>query len=84
MTPRPQDEYELSWTGNDPLHFIRIIYANTSLSGPNALTIPPVMHDDDESTTPVVCTSGGTEGGDRKVEPHEVGADTLTTGHPDP
>jgi hypothetical protein len=23
-------------------------------------------------------------GGDREVEPHEVGIDTLTTGHPDP
>jgi hypothetical protein len=42
------------------------------------------MHDDNKSTTPVVRTGGGTAGGDRKVELHEAGTDTLTTGHPDP
>jgi hypothetical protein len=46
--------------------------------------IPPAMHDDDKSTMPVVHTSGGAKGGDRKVELHEAGADTLTTGHPNP
>jgi hypothetical protein len=42
------------------------------------------MHDDDESATPVVRTSGGAEGGNRVVEPHEGGADTLAPGHSDP
>jgi Chromo (CHRromatin Organisation MOdifier) domain len=85
MTPRPQDEYELNWSGNDPPHFVHIVHhADVSLSRPNALIIPPTTHDDDESTTPIVCTSGRTEGGDRKVELHEAGTDTLTAGHPDP
>jgi Chromo (CHRromatin Organisation MOdifier) domain len=84
-TPWPQDEYELSWSGNDPPHFIHVIHhADAGLGRPDALMIPPTMHDDDESTTPVVRTSGGAEGGNRKVEPHEVGADTLAPGHPDP
>jgi Chromo (CHRromatin Organisation MOdifier) domain len=84
-TPQPQDKYELSWLGNDPLHFIHVVHhADACLSQPNALTIPPTMHDDNESTMPVVRTSGRAEGGDRQVEPHEVGTDTLTTGHPDP
>jgi Chromo (CHRromatin Organisation MOdifier) domain len=83
-TPRPQDEYELSWTGNDPPHFVRIIYADAHLNRPNALAIPPTTYDDDESATPVVRAGGRVEGGDRTIEPHEVGADTLTPGHPDP
>jgi Chromo (CHRromatin Organisation MOdifier) domain len=85
MTPRPKNEYELSWMGNNPPHFVHIIsHTNATLSRPNALTIPPAMHDDDESATPIVRTSGRAARGDRKVEPHEVGTDTLTTGHPDP
>jgi Chromo (CHRromatin Organisation MOdifier) domain len=84
-TPRPQDEYELSWSGNDPPHFVCVVHhADTPLSGPDALTIPPTMYDNDELTTPIVRTGGGTEGGDRKVKPHEAGTDTLTTRHPDP
>jgi hypothetical protein len=85
MTPQPQDEYELSWLGNNPPHFIRIIHhADACFSRPNALTIPPMMHDNDESTTPVVCPSGRAEGGNREVKLHEVGTDTLTTRHPNP
>jgi hypothetical protein len=80
----PQDEYELSWTGNNPPHFICVIHADAYLGRPDTLTIPPTTHDDDESTTPVVRTGGGTEGGNREAEPHEAGTDTLTTGHPDP
>jgi Chromo (CHRromatin Organisation MOdifier) domain len=84
-TLRPQDEYELDWLGNDPPHFVHVIHhTDAPLRRPNALTIPPMTHDDDESTTPIVRTSGGTEGGDRKVEPHEAGTDTLAPGHPDP
>jgi Chromo (CHRromatin Organisation MOdifier) domain len=83
-TPWPPDEYKLSWSGNDPPHFVCIVHANTGLSRPDALTIPPPTHDDDESTMPVVRTSGGTERGNRKVEPHEAGTDTLTPRHPDP
>jgi hypothetical protein len=84
-TPQPQDEYELNWSGNDPPHFICIVHcANAHLSGPDTLMIPPTTYDDNESTTPIVCAGGGTTGGDRKVEPHEVGTDTLTTGHPNP
>jgi hypothetical protein len=85
MTPRPQDEYELDWSGNDPPHFVCVVHhANAHLHGPDALTIPPMTHDDDKSTTPVVRTGGGAAGGDRAVEPHEAGVDTLTTRHPDP
>jgi hypothetical protein len=84
MTPWPQDEYELSWSGNDPPHFMHVVHTDPPLSWPDALTIPPTMHDDDESATPIVRASGGTTGGDRTVEPHEVGTDTLATGHPDP
>jgi hypothetical protein len=80
----PQDKYKLSWSGNDPPHFVHIIHANPPLSQPNALTIPPTPHDNNESTMPVVHSSGRTMGGDRTVEPHEVGADTLTARHPDP
>jgi Chromo (CHRromatin Organisation MOdifier) domain len=83
-TPQPQDEYELDWSGNDPPHFVRVVHANAHLSWPNALTIPPMTHDDDESTTPVVRTSGRVEGRNQTVEPHEAGADTLTPGHPNP
>jgi Chromo (CHRromatin Organisation MOdifier) domain len=83
-TLRPTDEYELDWSGNDPPHFVCVVHADAYLSRPDALTIPPVTHDDDESTTPVVRTSGGVEGGDRTIEPHEVGADTLAPRHPDP
>jgi Chromo (CHRromatin Organisation MOdifier) domain len=84
-TPWPQDEYELDWSGNDPPHFVHVVHhTDAHLRGPDALTIPPTMHDDDESTTPVVRTSGGAAGGDRVVELHEAGADTLTTRHPDP
>jgi Zinc knuckle len=43
-----------------------------------------MTHDDDESTTPVVHTGDRTVGGDREVEPHEAGTDTLTARHPDP
>jgi hypothetical protein len=85
MTPWPQDEYELSWLGNDPPHFVHIVHhADAPLSQPNALTIPPLMHDNDESTTPIVHSSGGAASGDRETEPYEMGADTLTTRHPDP
>jgi hypothetical protein len=84
MTPQPQDKYELSWLGNDPPHFVHIIHADAPLHGPNALMIPPTTYDNDESAMPIVCASGRTEGGDRMIEPHAVGADTLTTGHPDP
>jgi Integrase zinc binding domain/Chromo (CHRromatin Organisation MOdifier) domain len=85
MTPWPQDEYELSWSGNNPPHFVHIVHhADVSLSWPDALAIPPTTHDDNESTTPVVHTGGRTAGGDRKVELHEAGTDTLTAGHPDP
>jgi hypothetical protein len=81
----PQDEYELSWSGMDPPHFIRVVHrTDANLGRPDALTISPTTHDDDESTTPVVRTSGRVEGGDRKVEPHEAGADTLAPRHPDP
>jgi Chromo (CHRromatin Organisation MOdifier) domain len=84
MTPWPQDEYELSWSGNNPLHFVHVVHADAPLSRPDALTIPTATHDDDKSTTPVVRSGGGTAGGDRKVKPHEAGTDTLTTRHPDP
>jgi hypothetical protein len=85
MTPQPQDEYELSWSGNDPRHFVHVIHhTDTPLSGPDALTIPPMTHADNESAMPVVHTSGGVVGGDRTVELYEVGADTLITRHPDP
>jgi hypothetical protein len=84
MTSRPTDEYELNWLGNDPPHFIRIVHADAHLSRPDTLVIPPTTHDDNESATPVVRTSGGAEGGNRMVEPHEAGADTLAPGHPDP
>jgi hypothetical protein len=80
----PQDEYKLSWTENDPLHFVRVVHADAPLSGPDALTIPPTTYDDDKSTMPVVRAGGRTAGGNREVETHEAGANTLTTGHPDP
>jgi Chromo (CHRromatin Organisation MOdifier) domain len=83
-TSRPQDEYELSWMGNDPPHFVCVVHADAPLSGPNALTIPPTTYDDNKSTTPIVHTGGRTAGGNREVEPHEAGANTLTTGHPNP
>jgi hypothetical protein len=84
-TPQPQDKYELSWSGNDPPHFVHVIqYTDACLSQPDTLTIPPTMHDDDESTMPIVRTSGRAEGGNREVKLHEAGTDTLTTGHPDP
>jgi Chromo (CHRromatin Organisation MOdifier) domain len=84
-TPRPQDEYELSWTGMDPLNFVHIVRStDTHLSWPDTLTIPPTTHDDDESTTPIVRTSGGATGRDRTAEPDEARADTLAPGHPAP
>jgi hypothetical protein len=83
-TPWPTDEYELNWSGNDPPHFVHVVHADTHLSQPDALTIPPMTHDDDKSTTPIVRTSGRAEGENRTVEPHEAGADTLAPGHPDP
>jgi Zinc knuckle len=84
-TPRPQDKYELSWMGMDPPNFVRVVRcANTHLSQPNTLTIPPTTNDNDESTTPVVRTSGGAAGGDRTPEPDAMGADTLAPRHPDP
>jgi hypothetical protein len=78
------DEYKLNWSGNDPPHFVCVVHADAHLSRPDALAISPTMYDDDESTMPVVCTSGGVEGRNRTVEPHEAGADTLAPGHPDP
>jgi Chromo (CHRromatin Organisation MOdifier) domain len=85
MTLWPQDEYKLSWEGNDPPHFIRVVsHGNTPLSQTNALVIPAPMHDDDKSTMPTVRTGGGTTGGDQQVKPHEEGTDTLTTRHPNP
>jgi hypothetical protein len=85
MTPWPQDEYKLNWSGNNPPFFIRVVCpTDTDLGRPDALTIPPTTHDDDESTTPIVRTSGGAEGGNRATEPHEEGADTLAPRHPDP
>jgi hypothetical protein len=84
-TPWPQDEYKLSWSGNDPPHFIHIIsHGDTPLSWTNALAIPAQAHDDDESAMPTVCTSGGAAGGDREAEPHEGRADTLTVRNPEP
>jgi hypothetical protein len=83
-TPRPQDEYELSWTGMDPPNFIRIVRTDAHLSRPDTLTIPPAAHDDDKSTTPIVRTSGGAAGGDRTTQPDAMGTDTLAPRHPDP
>jgi hypothetical protein len=84
-TPQPQDEYELSWMGMDPPNFVCVVCStDTHLSRPNTLAIPPATHDNDESTTPVVCTSGGAAGGDRTTEPDEARADTLTPRHPAP
>jgi hypothetical protein len=83
-TPRPQDEYELSWTGMDPPNFVRVIRADAHLSRPDTLTIPPETNDDDESTMPIVRTSGGVAGGDRAPEPDAARADTLAPRHPDP
>jgi Chromo (CHRromatin Organisation MOdifier) domain len=84
-TPRPQDEYELSWTGMDPPNFVRVVHhADTNLSRPDALTIPPATNDDDKSTTPIVRTSSGAAGGDRAPEPDEARTDTLAPRHPDP
>jgi Chromo (CHRromatin Organisation MOdifier) domain len=84
-TPRPQDEYELSWVGMDPPHFVRVVHcADTHLGRPDTLTIPPMTNDDDESTTPIVRTSGGATGGDRTAESDATGADTLAPRHPDP
>jgi Chromo (CHRromatin Organisation MOdifier) domain len=81
----PQDKYELSWVGMDPLYFVCVVRsANTHLSRPDTLTIPPTTNDDDESTMPVVRTSGGTPGGDRMAESDATGADTLAPRHPDP
>jgi hypothetical protein len=69
----------------DPPNFVCVVHcANTHLSQPDALTIPPTMNDDDESTTPVVCTSGGAMGGDRATESDAARADTLAPRHPDP
>jgi hypothetical protein len=65
MTPRPQDEYELSWEGNNPLHFVHIVsHGDTPLSWTNTLAIPTLLHDDNKLTMPTVYTSGGTTGGD--------------------
>jgi hypothetical protein len=83
-TPRPQDEYELSWTGMDPLNFVRVVRADAHVSRPDTLTIPPATNDDDESTTPIVRTSGGAAGGDRTPEPDAARTDTLDPRHPDP
>jgi hypothetical protein len=54
------------------------------LHWPNTLTIPPTAHDNDKSAMPIVRTSGRATGGDRTVEPHKAGTDTLTTRHPNP
>jgi hypothetical protein len=84
-TLQPQDKYKLSWSGNNPPHFICIVSnGDTPLSWANTLAIPTAVHDDDESTMPTVRTSGKATGGDRAVELHEVGADSLTTRHPNP
>jgi hypothetical protein len=65
MTMWPQDEYELSWLGNDPPHFIHIVHStNTQHNQADTLAIPAMPHDNDESTTPTVHTSGGVVGGD--------------------
>jgi hypothetical protein len=81
----PQDEYELSWEGNDPPHFVHVIsHGDTPLSWTNALAIPAAMHDDDESAMPTVCTSGRVMRGDREAELHEGGTDTITARHPNP
>jgi hypothetical protein len=85
MTLWPQDKYKLSWMGNDPLHFVRVISSgDTPLSWTNTLVIPTAAHDNDKSTMPTVCTGGGATGGDREVEPYEGGADALSTRHPTP
>jgi hypothetical protein len=84
MTLRPQDEYELSWTGMDPPNFVRVVCTNAHFSWPDTLTIPPAVDDDDESTTPIVRASGGAAGGDRAIEPDAARADTLAPRHPDP
>jgi hypothetical protein len=85
MTPQPQDEYKLSWLGNDPPHFICIIsYGNTPLSQTNTLAIPTQVHNDDKSAMPTVHTSGRAAGGDQEAEPHEGRADTLTVRNPEP
>jgi hypothetical protein len=84
-TLQPQDEYELSWMGNNPLHFVHIICSpDTHLSQADTLAIPTVTHDDDKSTTPTIRTSGGAVGGDRAAELHEEGTDALTTRDPNP
>jgi Chromo (CHRromatin Organisation MOdifier) domain len=84
-TPQPEDEYELSWSGNDPPHFICVVTrADTALSWPDTLAVPTVTHNDNKSTMPTIRTSGGATGGDREVEQYEVGTDTLTARHPDP
>jgi Chromo (CHRromatin Organisation MOdifier) domain len=84
-TPRPQDEYKLSWTGMDPPNFVRIVRsANTHLSRPNTLMIPATTNDDDESATPVVRPGSGATGGNRTIEPDVARTDTLAPRHPDP
>jgi hypothetical protein len=71
--------------GNNPLHFVHIIHhADAPLSRPDALTIPPMMHDDNKSTTPIVRPSGRTVGGDREAELYKTRTDALTAGHPNP
>jgi Chromo (CHRromatin Organisation MOdifier) domain len=67
-TPRPQDKYELSWTGMDPPNFVHIVCPDAHLSRPDTLAIPVTTDDNDESTTPVVHTGGGAVGGDRAPE----------------
>jgi Chromo (CHRromatin Organisation MOdifier) domain len=83
-TLRPQDEYELSWTGMDPPNFVHVVRTDAHLSRPNTLTIPPTTNDNDESTTPIVHTSGRAVGGDRVTESDATGADTLAPRHPNP
>jgi hypothetical protein len=64
-TTQPQDEYKLSWLGNDPPHFVCVVHStNTQHDWADTLVIPTAPHDDDKSTTPTVCTSGRVVGGD--------------------
>jgi hypothetical protein len=69
----------------DPPNFVCVVRGtDTNLSWPDTITIPPTMNDDNESTTPIVRTSGGAEGGDRVPKPDAARTDTLAPRHPDP
>jgi hypothetical protein len=84
-TPQPEDEYELCWSGNDPPHFVRVVTSTDApLSRPDTLALPPAVHDNDKSAMPTVRTSGRAMGGNREVELHEAGADTLAARDTEP